>query len=76
MNTLVISGCEDDEFRESSRHPVERCVRDEVTLVVSGITTKELARAPQPVRDVLSSIHPEELERIETDDEVESLAQR
>ncbi|MDE0104663.1 MAG: N-6 DNA methylase [Bryobacterales bacterium] len=75
-DTSVISGCEDDGFREASRRLIDRCSRGELTLVVSGITTEELARAPQAVRDVLSLLNAEELEWIESTDDAESLAQR
>ena len=75
-DTSVIGGCEDEEFRGASRRLIERCARGEVTLVVSAVTFGELASAPQAVRDVLHSIDPVHLERIEVTREVESLANR
>ena len=73
-DTSVIGGCEDDEFRESSRRLIERCAQGELTLVVSAVTAGELRRAPPPVRRVLPSIGPEHLERVEVTREVEMLA--
>ena len=75
-DATVISGCEDDEFREASRRLIERCKRGEVTLVVSDVTRDEIARAPQAAGDVLASIEVERQERIQTSDEIESLAER
>ena len=73
-DTSVIGGCEDEEFREPSRRLIERCMRGEVTLVVSDVTAGELRQAPPPVREVLPSIGPEHLERIDLTREVEKLA--
>ena len=75
-DTSVIGGCEDEEFRDASRRLIESCARGEVTLVVSAVTFGELVSAPQAVRDVLPSIDPVHLERIEVTREVESLASR
>ncbi len=74
VDTSVIGGCEDEEFREPSRRLIERCRDGEVTLVVSAVTAGELLRAPQPVRRVLPSIGPGHLERMEVTREVEILA--
>ena len=73
-DTSVIGGCEDEEFREPSCRLIERCMRGEVTLVVSDVTAGELRQAPPPVREVLPSIGPEHLERIDLTREVEKLA--
>ncbi len=74
IDTSVIGGCEDEEFREPSRRLIERCEDGEVTLVVSAVTAGELRQAPPPVRRVLPSIGPEHLERVEVTREVEMLA--
>ena len=68
-DTSVISGCEDDDFREASRRLVEQCNRGELTLVVSEVMINEIARAPQAVQDVLAAIDTEAQERIQTTDE-------
>ena len=74
IDTSVIGGCEDEEFREPSRRLIKRCEDGEVTLVVSAVTAGELRQAPPPVRRVLPSIGPEHLERVEVTREVEILA--
>ena len=74
VDTSVIGGCEDEEFREPSRRLIERCMRGEVTLVVSDVTAGELQQAPPPVREVLPSVGTEHLERIDLTREVEKLA--
>ena len=76
IDTSVIGGCLDEEFRGPSRRLIERCARGEITLVISEVTSRELARAPQAVRDILTSIDPGHLEEIEITREVENLANR
>ena len=76
IDTSVIGGCLDEEFQGPSRRLIERCARGEITLVISEVTSRELARAPQAVRDILTSIDPGHLERIEVTGEVENLANR
>ena len=58
IDTSVIGGCEDEEFREPSRRLIERCEDGEVSLVVSAVTAGELRQALPPVRRVLPSIGP------------------
>jgi predicted nucleic acid-binding protein len=74
VDTSVIGGCEDEEFRGPSRRLVERCMRGEVKLVVSAVIAGELRSAPPPVRQVLRSIDPEHLERVEVTRAVKNLA--
>ena len=76
IDTSVIGGCLDEEFEGPSRRLIERCARGEITLVISEVTSRELARAPQAVRDILTSIDPGHLEEIEITREVENLANR
>ena len=74
VDTSVIGGCEDDEFRKSSRRLMERCHRGEITLVVSSVTERELAAAPKAVRDVIGALGdlPEVIDA--TTDEIRNLA--
>ena len=76
IDTSVIGGCLDEEFEGPSRRLIERCARGEITLVISEVTSRELARAPKAVRDILTSIDPGHLEEIEITREVENLANR
>ena len=55
-DTSVIGGCEDDEFRDSSRRLIDQCARGEMTLVVSSVTERELATAPRAVREVIGAL--------------------
>ena len=75
-DTSVIGPCKDEESRDASRRLIESCARGEVMLVVSAVTFGEFVNAPQAVRDVLLSIDPVHLERVELTGEVESLAIR
>ena len=64
VDTSVIGGCEDDEFRESSRRLIDRFVTGKAILMVSTVTVGEVQRAPLLVRQVLSPIPPEHVERM------------
>ena len=75
-DTSVIGGCEDEEFREPSRRLIERCVRGELTLVVSEVMVEELKGAPRPMRDVLRTLPPENVDRIDATEEIRALADR
>ena len=74
IDTSVIGGCEDEGFRGPSRRLIERCMRGEVKLVVSAVTAGELRQASPPVRQVLRTIDPVHLERVEVTRAVENLA--
>ena len=76
VDTSVIGGCEDEEFQGPSRRLIERCARGEITLVLSSETQRELATAPQAVREVVEALGvlPEVIDA--TTDEVGNLADR
>ena len=75
VDTSVIGGCVDEEFREPSLKLMERAARGEVTLVVSEVTNDELEAAPPAVRRILETT-PARLENIGVTEEVEALADR
>ncbi len=56
VDTSVIGGCEDDEFRNHSHRLFEGFRRGAMTLVVSSVTLDELAKAPESVQAVLESV--------------------
>lgn len=56
VDTSVIGGCEDPQWKEDSRRLMERFGRGELLLVVSDITLAELADAPADVRGHLSRV--------------------
>ena len=56
IDTSVIGGCLDEEFEGPSRRLIERCARGEITLVISEVTSRELAPRP-PGRARYSDVH-------------------
>ncbi|MCY4188239.1 MAG: N-6 DNA methylase [Bryobacterales bacterium] len=76
VDTSVIGGCEDDEFREPSRQLIDRFARGEITLVVSKVTLEELETAPPAVREVFESVRTERLEFVNISEEIRALADR
>ena len=56
VDTSVIGGCHDDEFREASMALFETFHRGEATLVISEVTLRELEGAPSPVRDTARQV--------------------
>ncbi len=76
VDTSVIGGCEDPEFRDASRRLLGRGVRGEITLVVSSVALEELKGAPPKVQDVLPALAPEHRETLVITDEMERLADR
>ena len=62
VDTSVIGGCEDDEFRDHSRCLMASFGRGDAVLVVSDLTLRELDVAPEAVRRVLRTVPPEHTE--------------
>jgi hypothetical protein len=56
VDTSVIGGCEDEEFRLHSRRLMNAFARGDLQLVLSELTLLELAAAPEPVRAVLGTV--------------------
>ena len=76
IDTSVIGGCLDDEFREPSRRLIERAERGEVTLVMSEVTLGELENAPDAVRQLLHAHGIAQHEPEPLTGEVRALAER
>jgi hypothetical protein len=74
VDTSVIGGCEDDEFREFSRALVQRFVVGEALLVLSDLTLEELAGAPESVRRVLDRVPEAHVEVVNVSHEARALA--
>jgi predicted nucleic acid-binding protein len=74
FDTSVFGGVFDEEFREASEQLFERVFDGHILCVYSEITESELLNAPKHVRDFFKSLPPENLERIETTDEILTLA--
>ena len=76
IDTSVIGGCEDDEFRGPSRRLIEQCAHGEVMLVLSAVTLQELESAPKAVQDVLLAVGADNLEVVAITGEIRELADR
>ena len=74
IDTSVIGGCLDDEFRKWSLRLIKEFAAGDKTPVISDVTMRELARAPAAVRAVLDPIPESSLERVVLDDEARHLA--
>ena len=75
VDTSVIGGCEDDEFKEHSLELFGHFVNGGLRLVLSGLTLQELAGAPQPVRDHLSRVPDQNIEVVQLGVESRELAE-
>lgn len=73
VDTSVIGGCEDPQWREDSRRLMERFGRGELVLVVSDITLAELADAPANVRGHLSKVATAHIETVQLTAESQEL---
>jgi len=56
VDTSVIGGCLDEEFRTASRALLEMVRKGEVLLLVSDVLTDELAEAPAAVQDIFGGL--------------------
>jgi predicted nucleic acid-binding protein len=75
LDTSVIGGCLDDEFRTPSVRLFERARAGKALLVISDITLAELASAPPKVRNVIDGLPRACLELVHQDAESETLAE-
>ena len=73
-DTSALAGCEDEEFRESSRRLVDAFVAGEFILVLSDLVLRELEAAPDAVRRVLGRVPDAHIEIIAISLEAEELA--
>jgi predicted nucleic acid-binding protein len=75
IDTSVIGGCLDDEFKEVSGKLIDKFKRGEMIAVISELTTLELKNAPQGAQDILAEISEENIEYLELTEEAVDLAQ-
>jgi predicted nucleic acid-binding protein len=75
VDTSVIGGCLDDEFREASLRLFDRSRAGHALLVSSDTTLAELASAPAKVRDVIEDLPRKYVELIRQSTESEALAE-
>lgn len=75
VDTSVIGGCLDDEFRAASIRLFDRGRAGDALLVISDTTLAELASAPAKVRDVIEHLPRKCVEFIRQSTESEALAE-
>ncbi|MEW5937517.1 MAG: PIN domain protein [Candidatus Thermoplasmatota archaeon] len=74
IDTSVIGGCLDAEFKDVSIMLIEMFNRGNLTAVISEITWLELRRAPDDVRSVVEGIPKTSIENVELTEEAATLA--
>jgi hypothetical protein len=72
-DTSVFGGCFEEGVRDASRGFFDLVKRGRFILILSDTTLLELRGAPKRVRDVLTSLPPEFVERISLSEEIEEL---
>ena len=72
-DTSVFGGCFDEEFADESKRLFEDIRNGKFLLVVSGTTFRELARAPENVRNVLAQLSSSQIEVVEGSNEIDAL---
>jgi predicted nucleic acid-binding protein len=74
IDTSVIGGYFDEEFKEATLALFERLENNEIILVVSDLLDLELINAPERVRNLLQKYPSDKFERIELNEESTKLA--
>ncbi len=75
VDTSVIGGCGDDEFKGPSTRIVQKFIFGEAIIVVSDVMIAELSGAPDGVQAVLRDIPPANVEYVTLNDEATRLAE-
>jgi hypothetical protein len=75
IDTSVVGGCKDEEFSRWSGRLFEEFQQGLRTAVISDLTRRELEKAPDEVKQILSSLPEESVENVFLTDEAVSLAQ-
>jgi len=76
IDTSVIGGSLDEEFKDASMRLINRSKHGQIILVISELTELELTDAPQAVQDIFKEIPEENIEYVELTQEALSLAQK
>ncbi|NVM00816.1 MAG: PIN domain-containing protein [Candidatus Helarchaeota archaeon] len=74
VDTSVIGGCLDEQFKEISIKLIEKIKRGEMIAIISELTKLELNNAPKEVQEILDEIPEENLEIVELSEEAVELA--
>jgi len=73
FDTSVIGGCYDPEFAVDSSRLIQYARDKRITALVSEVVIREILNAPSRVQEILFSIPPDTLERIDITEEILSL---
>jgi predicted nucleic acid-binding protein len=74
IDTSVIGGYFDEEFKDATRELFKRFENNEITFVVSDLLDLELIGAPKNVRELPYKFSADKFERVELSDEASLLA--
>lgn len=74
IDTSVIGGCFDEEFRAWSKKFFEEVMGKRIIAVVSDLTVRELQSAPKHVRDFYNALPQDVVENVALSPEAEALA--
>ena len=74
IDTSVVGGCFDEEFKDDTLPLFERLEKGEIIFVVSDLLDLELINAPQKVRELLHKYSNDKFDRIDLTEEAILLA--
>jgi len=76
IDTSVVGGYFDEEFKEATRLLFDRLEKSEIIFVVSDLLDLELLNAPENVRELLHNYSADKFRRVELTEEVINLADK
>ena len=76
IDTSVVGGFFDEEFKDATQRLFGRLEKDEVTFIISDLLELELIQAPRYVSELLLKYPADRFERIELTQEIMDLADR
>ena len=76
IDTSVVGGFFDEEFKDATQRLFKRLEKDEVKFVISDLLELELIQAPKRVSDLLLNYPADRFERIELTQETMNLADK
>lgn len=74
IDTSVVGGYFDEEFKEATRLLFDRLEKNEIIFMISDLLDLELLNAPENVRELLHNYSADKFQRVELTDEVITLA--
>lgn len=74
IDTSVVGGYFDEEFKEATRLLFDRLEKNEIIFMISDLLDLELLNAPENVRELLHNYSAGKFQRVELTDEVITLA--